>query len=86
MSVSRVYVASDHAGFELKAALVKRLREQGREVVDCGPLEFDASDDYGLAGYLWTSDVGCAHRPGFGPSLIQPKAVEPPTRRGVYGR
>ena len=42
----RVYLGSDHAGFELKAALVERLQALGHEPVDCGPHAYDADDDY----------------------------------------
>ena len=42
----RVHLGSDHAGFELKTALVSRLTELGHEPVDHGPLEYDAVDDY----------------------------------------
>jgi ribose 5-phosphate isomerase B len=42
----RVHLGSDHAGFELKAALVARLRELGHEPVDHGPARFDPQDDY----------------------------------------
>jgi ribose 5-phosphate isomerase B len=42
----RVYLGSDHAGFELKAHLVEQLGERGYEVVDHGPVEFDPVDDY----------------------------------------
>ena len=42
----RVYLGSDHAGFELKEALVASLREAGHEPVDCGPAAYDAQDDY----------------------------------------
>jgi ribose 5-phosphate isomerase B len=42
----RVYVGSDHAGFELKAHLVKHLSAVGHEVVDVGPAVYDAEDDY----------------------------------------
>jgi ribose 5-phosphate isomerase B len=42
----RVYLGSDHAGFELKAKLVAHLGEQGHEVVDCGAHTYDAQDDY----------------------------------------
>ena len=42
----RVYLGSDHAGFDLKARLVAHLSELGHEAVDCGALSFDPSDDY----------------------------------------
>lgn len=42
----RVYLGSDHAGFEVKNHLVKWLTEKGHEVTDVGPVEFDAEDDY----------------------------------------
>ncbi len=42
----RVHLGSDHAGFELKEAVVQRLTELGHEPVDHGPKEYDAVDDY----------------------------------------
>jgi ribose 5-phosphate isomerase B len=42
----RVHLGSDHAGFELKAALIARLGELGHEAVDHGPKIFDPEDDY----------------------------------------
>ena len=42
----RVHLGSDHAGFELKAALVVRLTELGHEPVDHGAEVYDAVDDY----------------------------------------
>jgi ribose 5-phosphate isomerase B len=42
----RVYLGSDHAGFELKARLVEQLAAQGHEVVDVGAHQYDAGDDY----------------------------------------
>jgi ribose 5-phosphate isomerase B len=42
----RVYLGSDHAGFELKAHLVNHLVTRGYEVVDVGPRRFDPDDDY----------------------------------------
>jgi ribose 5-phosphate isomerase B len=42
----RVYLASDHAGFELKAALAERIPQLGHEVVDCGTHEYRSDDDY----------------------------------------
>jgi ribose 5-phosphate isomerase B len=42
----RVYLGSDHAGFELKAALVQWLTTAGHEAVDCGPASYEPADDY----------------------------------------
>lgn len=42
----RVHLGSDHAGFELKEVVVRRLTELGHEPVDHGPAEYDALDDY----------------------------------------
>ncbi|MDQ2884143.1 MAG: ribose-5-phosphate isomerase [Actinomycetota bacterium] len=42
----RVYLGSDHAGFELKVFLVEHLTSLGHDVVDVGPDVFDADDDY----------------------------------------
>ena len=46
----RIAIASDHAAFDLKAALVEHLRGGGHEVVDLGPPSTD-SVDYPLYGY-----------------------------------
>jgi ribose 5-phosphate isomerase B len=42
----RVYLGSDHAGYELKVHLVSTLGQQGYDVVDVGPAKFDPEDDY----------------------------------------
>jgi len=42
----RVYLGSDHAGFELKAHLLAHLASLGHEPVDCGPWSYDPDDDY----------------------------------------
>ncbi|KOX10853.1 ribose-5-phosphate isomerase [Micromonospora profundi] len=42
----RVYLGSDHAGFELKVHLANYLAKQGYDVVDVGPHNFDPDDDY----------------------------------------
>ncbi len=42
----RVHIGSDHAGFDLKNYLAMALREDGHDVVDNGPTEYDAEDDY----------------------------------------
>jgi len=43
----KIYIASDHAGFEMKEKLVEFLEEDlEREVVDEGAFEYDEKDDY----------------------------------------
>ncbi|MBD2758442.1 ribose-5-phosphate isomerase [Yimella sp. cx-573] len=42
----RVHIGGDHAAFELQRALVDWLGEEGHEVVDHGPKEYDELDDY----------------------------------------
>ena len=39
-------MASDHAGFALKEALVERVRALGHDVEDLGPFAYNADDDY----------------------------------------
>jgi ribose 5-phosphate isomerase B len=46
MAAVRVYLGSDHAGFELKAHLAEHLAAAGHDVVDVGPAAYDAEDDY----------------------------------------
>ena len=46
MGTMRLHVAADHAGFELKAALVARLEADGHDVVDHGAHVLDPADDY----------------------------------------
>jgi ribose 5-phosphate isomerase B len=42
----RVYLGSDHAGYELKVHLVSHLASLGYEITDVGPAAFDPDDDY----------------------------------------
>jgi len=42
----RVYLGSDHAGFELKASLIEHLKSIGHDPVDCGARAYDPDDDY----------------------------------------
>jgi ribose 5-phosphate isomerase B len=46
MTSMRVFLGSDHAGFELKARLLEHLNDSGHQPVDCGALTFDPQDDY----------------------------------------
>jgi ribose 5-phosphate isomerase B len=58
----RVYLGSDHAGFELKATLVAWLKEAGHEPVDCGPGSYDPQDDY--PAYVMRAAQGVTDDPG----------------------
>jgi ribose 5-phosphate isomerase B len=58
----RIHVAADHAGFELKAALVARLRADGHEVVDHGAATYDPADDY--PSFCITAGQAVAADPG----------------------
>ncbi|MEV4619687.1 ribose-5-phosphate isomerase [Asanoa sp. NPDC049573] len=42
----RVYLGSDHAGYELKSHLVTHLATKGYDVVDVGAHVYDEGDDY----------------------------------------
>lgn len=42
----KIYLAADHAGYELKNVLSVWLRNQEYEVVDCGADTLDSADDY----------------------------------------
>ncbi len=42
----KIYIASDHAGFEMKKVLVSHLELLGHEVIDKGPEHLDPTDDY----------------------------------------
>jgi ribose 5-phosphate isomerase B len=58
----RIAIASDHAAFELKAALAEHLRGQGHDVLDLGPEGADPVDypDYGykLAAAIASGEAG----------------------------
>ncbi|UUZ43843.1 ribose-5-phosphate isomerase [Janibacter limosus] len=42
----RVHIGGDHAAFELHRELLTFLADEGHEVTDHGPFEYDAVDDY----------------------------------------
>jgi ribose 5-phosphate isomerase B len=42
----KIYLATDHAGFELKNKVKEYLISKGYEVEDCGAFVFDSIDDY----------------------------------------
>lgn len=41
-----IFIASDHAGFELKSILITSLSEIGHTVIDCGSYAYHETDDY----------------------------------------
>ncbi|MBX3190994.1 MAG: ribose-5-phosphate isomerase [Labilithrix sp.] len=58
----RVFLGSDHAGFDLKAKVAERLRALGHEPVDCGPSTFDPDDDY--PAFCFAAAEGAVREPG----------------------
>ena len=42
----RVHIATDHAGMELSAHLITALSADGHDMVNHGPTDYDAEDDY----------------------------------------
>lgn len=42
----KIYLATDHAGFELKEKVKEFLQQEGYQVEDCGAYDFDQNDDY----------------------------------------
>lgn len=42
----KIFLASDHAGYELKQKLIDFLHAQGHEVEDLGPSRLNPADDY----------------------------------------
>lgn len=42
----RIHIATDHAGLEFSTDLQHHLAEEGHEVVDHGPADYDPQDDY----------------------------------------
>ena len=46
VAAMRVYLGSDHAGYELKQAVIEHLKSGGHEPIDCGAYTYDDEDDY----------------------------------------
>lgn len=44
--MTKVFLAADHAGMELKEKLTPFLEELGYEVEDCGAYDYNGEDDY----------------------------------------
>ncbi len=46
LRIMKIYLATDHAGFNLKETLKKWLVDEGYEVKDFGAFEYNKKDDY----------------------------------------
>ena len=57
-----IYIASDHAGVELKAKLIEHLKKTGQEVEDCGARQLDKEDDY--PDFIYPCAVKVGQNPG----------------------
>lgn len=57
-----IYIASDHAGFELKNTLLRHLVGSGWQVEDLGPYTYDPEDDY--PDYILPAAEAVAANPG----------------------
>lgn len=58
----KIYLGTDHAGFEFKEDIKSFLQTQGYQVEDCGAYDYDKDDDYpdfvSLAAKKVASDPG----------------------------
>ncbi len=53
----KIYLGSDHAGFELKSELMTYLTKEGYDVEDIGAKSLDPDDDYPEFAYLAVTKV-----------------------------
>ncbi len=53
----KVYISSDHAGFELKNKLNEVLRQRGVAVDDIGPFSLEPEDDYPAFAFALSEQV-----------------------------
>jgi ribose 5-phosphate isomerase B len=58
----KIAISSDHAGFQLKAAVVEHLKKAGHEVVDLGPVNEDRVD-YPDFGYKLAEAITAGQAP-----------------------
>lgn len=59
----KVYLGTDHAGFELKEQIKSYLNENGYNVEDCGAFSFNKDDDY--PDFIAKAAIGVAKDPDF---------------------
>ena len=57
-----IFIASDHAGFELKNKIIAHIKQSDQEVEDVGPFEFNKDDDY--PDFIYTCAVKVSQNPG----------------------
>lgn len=71
----KIYIGTDHTGFELKEKLKAYLPELGLgyEVVDCGAFEFNSDDDY--PDFITPVAIAVAEAEGAGPELEERRGV-----------
>lgn len=55
----KIYLASDHAGFELKEKVKEVLTKEGHEVTDFGANSLDNNDDY--PDFVWRAADNISH-------------------------
>jgi ribose 5-phosphate isomerase B len=60
-TLKTIYVASDHAGFEYKAAVLAWLSDEGYTVIDVGATSYDPQDDF--PDYIMAAAVAVAAAP-----------------------
>ena len=61
----KIFLGSDHRGFELKSEIAQFLSAIHIEVIDCGPYDFDAEDDFNDAAKAVAKGVS-ADKDSFG--------------------
>ena len=57
-----IYIASDHAGYELKNTIIAHLKNIDQAVEDCGPFKVDPDDDY--PDFIYPCAEKVAQNPG----------------------
>lgn len=57
-----IYLASDHAGFDLKNKIITHLKDYNLEFEDCGPFSLNSEDDY--PDFIYPCAVKVSKNPG----------------------